>query len=95
MLKSQLIKIISPLLAITALSIPSYAEMSKKEEYLILTGLILSVCQIHAENTLSYQQAKKYTTRYSTRGLKRFSLSEIDAIKSGIKAQLPNCPFPQ
>tara|TARA_B100000700_G_C14913409_1_gene793430 strand:+ start:261 stop:566 length:306 start_codon:yes stop_codon:yes gene_type:complete len=76
---------------------PAIASFTDKEkynfEYFFYSGLITSVCEMHNENALPYQIAKKYANQYFLNtDLKQ---SDLNSIHNSTLEDSPRCPLPK
>ena len=83
-------------LAIITFILPATAEFTDREkyefEYMFYSGISSGVCEMHDENALSDQNAKKYANQYySNSDLKR---SDLNAIHNSNLERYPRCPLP-
>ena len=83
-------------LAIITIIPPAIAEFTDREkyefEYMFYFGISSGVCEMHDENALSYQNAKKYANQYYVNSdLKR---SDLNAIHNSNLERYPRCPLP-
>ena len=75
-------------------AIASYTDKEKYDfEYFFYSGLITSVCEMHHENALPYQIAKKFAKQYDSNS--DLMQSDLNSIHNSTLEDYPRCPLPK
>ena len=75
-------------------AIAEFTDREKYEfEYMFYFGISSGVCEMHDENALSYQSAKKYANQYYLNST--LPKSDLNSIHNSQLESYPRCPLPK